>query len=809
MPKPSTATSCGFLLFLLLAVSPIPAATPPGLIAAIRSGDDPEVESLLRSPAEVNARDEHGNTPLHWAALANDERLVKQLLAAGADVHATNRAGATPLHYGTGDDRIVRDLLRAGADPNARSLNGAAPLHTAAARPDAHRVVKRLLAAGAGANDPRSLFPAGVNVPVSDPAFLVVSPLALAVYYGDPRSATLLLEHGASAGGTNGFTPVAAAAFTGRGDWVRELVKRGGAVNFDEGFVGHALNNLLYAGHRQFVPFLIEHGADLHQTTSIGERTPPMVWSAYTETADLGVAKALLAAGLNVNEPTGAGHTALDWAMKRGETPLVAFLRSQGATNSPPGTRPKDPPQNPVPADPAGRSAMLRDSVQRAIAILQRGSDGFLANGFVKESGCVSCHHETLPAIAFGRARERGFQLDEGSLARQLHTQYASWSKGRDAAYEMFEPQPDSPANLGYGLFGLKSLGYAPDDLTEAMVWFLAASQLPDGSFPGFDRRPPLEEGQMIGTAFAVGALRLYPQPLKAVDLKRTFARARGWLLKFEPQDPNQRLHRLLGLGWAGAPPDELRTPIREVLSAQRADGGWAGFPAIPSDAFATGLTLFVLHEVGGLGVNEEPYRRGVEFLLRTQFEDGSWRVPSRTWPLQPHFDSGFPHGRDQWISSAGTAWATIALLNEIEPVAPRESLPTAQVLMAKYPVAPDDLPKAEPASAPVAGTAKADDSVFARDILPILQKSCVNCHGGDKPRGDFSLATVAGLLKGGQSKEPAIIPGKPDASPLIRFVTDQVEDLEMPPMSKRSKYPALTSEEIGRIKEWIAAGAK
>ena len=129
-------------------------------------------------------------------------------------------------------------------------------------------------------NDPRALFPSGVNVPISDPAFLVISPLALAVYYGDPRSATVLLERGAAPGGTQGLTPVAAAAFSGRGKWVEKLVRRNGEVNFDEGFVGHALNNLLYADHRQFVPLVLEHGSDLHQMTSIGEKTPPMVFSA-------------------------------------------------------------------------------------------------------------------------------------------------------------------------------------------------------------------------------------------------------------------------------------------------------------------------------------------------------------------------------------------------------------------------------------------------------------------------------------------------------------------------------------------------
>ena len=48
--------------------------------------------------------------------------------------------------------------------------------------------------------------------------------------------------------------------------------------------------------------------------------------------------------------------------------------------------------------------------------------------------------------------------------------------------------------------------------------------------------------------------------------------------------------------------------------------------------------------------------------MLKTQFADGSWFVRSRSLPIQPHFESGFPFGRDQFISAAGTNWAAMAL---------------------------------------------------------------------------------------------------------------------------------------------------
>jgi hypothetical protein len=51
-----------------------------------------------------------------------------------------------------------------------------------------------------------------------------------------------------------------------------------------------------------------------------------------------------------------------------------------------------------------------------------------------------------------------------------------------------------------------------------------------------------------------------------------------------------------------------------------------------------------------------------VQFLLKTQCEDGSWLVRTRALPLQPLFDIGFPHGNDGWISAAATNWAALAL---------------------------------------------------------------------------------------------------------------------------------------------------
>ena len=62
------------------------------------------------------------------------------------------------------------------------------------------------------------------------------------------------------------------------------------------------------------------------------------------------------------------------------------------------------------------------------------------------------------------------------------------------------------------------------------------------------------------------------------------------------------------------------------------------------------------------LSIGSAVYQRGLAFLLRTQRPDGSWFVASRSFPIQPYFETGFPHGPDQFISAAATAWAVAAL---------------------------------------------------------------------------------------------------------------------------------------------------
>ena len=92
----------------------------------------------------------------------------------------------------------------------------------------------------------------------------------------------------------------------------------------------------------------------------------------------------------------------------------------------------------------------------------------------------------------------------------------------------------------------------------------------------------------------------------------------------------------------------------------------------------------------------------------------------------------------------------------------------------------------------------------FSTQIKPILNKHCIACHGGVKKNGDFSLLFEDEAFAPTKSGHPAIIPGDPNGSDLIRRLTESDPELRMP----YQKSP-LSEEEIELLKTWIKQGAK
>lgn len=227
-----------------------------------------------------------------------------------------------------------------------------------------------------------------------------------------------------------------------------------------------------------------------------------------------------------------------------------------------------------------------------------------------------------------------------------------------------------SVAGLSWELFD-SALNNAPADaFTDAVVRVIKASQTPEGHWSTNEsRRPPMNTGDFQATALAIHALKRYSPALDAATSAEAVANAVRWLEAQNPEQVQDRAFQALGLAWANASSDSTAKAARALAAQQRPDGGWSQMALMEPDAYATGQALYALRVAGKMAPTDPVYRKGVDYLLRTQAADGTWHVKSRSIWLQPYFESGFPYGQDQFISTAGTAWATMALTAAIEPI--------------------------------------------------------------------------------------------------------------------------------------------
>ncbi|MBI3413919.1 MAG: hypothetical protein HY043_01155 [Verrucomicrobia bacterium] len=93
----------------------------------------------------------------------------------------------------------------------------------------------------------------------------------------------------------------------------------------------------------------------------------------------------------------------------------------------------------------------------------------------------------------------------------------------------------------------------------------------------------------------------------------------------------------------------------------------------------------------------------------------------------------------------------------------------------------------------------------FVEKVRPVLEAKCVRCHGPEKQKGKFRLDQKEFALRGGESGKPAIKPGEPLASELVRLILlPRDHDEAMPPAGKE----ALSAEEIMNLVHWVQAGA-
>jgi ankyrin repeat protein len=602
-------------------------------IAAVRSQPRARIEALLaRDPDLIDATDVSGSTLLHHAAGFGALETMALLLERGADPNAKNRRKSTPLHWAIHDEAKVRALLARGAAVNGKQVEGRTPLYLAASLGDGANIVRVLLEHGA------------------DPSLAAANgqtPLMAAAVRGHMEVLRLLLDAKADVNAKNGAgeTALMLAASSGSPRAVGLLLDRGADARVRTKRNETALGNAATAGVEETVRLLLDAGAEVNVRNIRGYS--PLMLAAGSDAAPAGIIRSLLARGADTSYTADYAENARDLAMKRGDTQASRLLGAEWSSS--PAALASHPSRSRT-------EQSIATSVEKALALLEKQS-----YNFIRISGCNSCHSQDLPSAAAAFARGRGLRAP-GEIP-QLP--------------ESLMPPPARLMDFGivalagplWELFDAGMNGVAPNEYTDAAVRLIRSAQTADGNWSANEsRRPPMASGDLQAAALAIYALKHYGRAVdKDVD-DRAVTKAVAWLARANPETTQDRAFHLLALVWAGGNADIVRNAARALAAMQQRDGGWSQFPTLASDAYATGQVLFALNTAGAMPVSDPVYRKGVEYLLQTQADDGSWHVKSRSIWLQPYFESGFPYGQDQFISAAGTAWASMALTAAVEP---------------------------------------------------------------------------------------------------------------------------------------------
>jgi squalene cyclase len=303
------------------------------------------------------------------------------------------------------------------------------------------------------------------------------------------------------------------------------------------------------------------------------------------------------------------------------------------------------------------------DAIAKGLLRVEEGAARYL-----EKRKCFSCHHQALPILNMTIAPKRGFVVEPAVLKKQI-----------DRTVNYFRPQleeirkgqwmPGGSPMAAYALVALGEAGYPRDEVTSSLVGYLLHHQEKEGCWQAIAQRPPSEGSRFTATALVLRSLQIY-RPAVGADTARELReraetatiKAKTWIQSTKPETTEDKSFALRGLVYGAADRKRIDEARDALVKEQHADGSWGQVSGMPGDAYATATVLTALH-AAALKNDDPANRKGIQYLLETQRDDGSWVVTTRAKPVQVFFDNGDAGGKSQFISFTATNWALLALL--------------------------------------------------------------------------------------------------------------------------------------------------
>ena len=290
----------------------------------IRMRNNGKVIELLNKGADINFRDENGNTALFYGAVQGDEDILKILIEYGADINIKNNYGMDPLFYclfySSSNNKVktMKKLIEYGADVNSKYDNGNNLLVNSACKGKI-KIVKLLISKGAS-----------INVKDKNGRTALME----AIKHGYLKIIDILLKAGAECSNEErekidylikerndinfvnekGETALLLAVANEDLELAKSLIENGANLKVEDSF-NHSLfaKAVLYTGNKKMIKLFLDNGADINEKMDHDSKTPLLV---ALERGNFALAKFLIKCGANIEEKSRSGVTALMYAAK-------------------------------------------------------------------------------------------------------------------------------------------------------------------------------------------------------------------------------------------------------------------------------------------------------------------------------------------------------------------------------------------------------------------------------------------------------------------------------------------------------------